>query len=136
MSGLSLVRESRGYSLVMACGLWLQWLLLLQSTGSRACGLQKLRHTGSNVAIPRLQSTDSSSCGAWAELLHGMWDLPRPEIKPMSLALAGRFFTLEPPGKPLGCCSLNAHYSPTSHLQHIITLNMENKSRAFLHLGI
>ena len=29
-----------------------------------------------------------------------MWDLPRPGIKPMSLALAGRFFTTEPPGKP------------------------------------
>ena len=26
-------------------------------------------------------------------------DLPDPGIKPMSLALAGRFFTTEPPGK-------------------------------------
>ena len=30
------------------------------------------------------------------------WDLPNPEIKPMSLVLAGRFFTIEPPGKPQG----------------------------------
>ena len=29
-------------------------------------------------------------------------DLPDPEIKPMSPALAGRFFTTEIPGKPLG----------------------------------
>jgi len=29
-----------------------------------------------------------------------MWDLPGPGIKPMSPALAGRFFTTEPPGKP------------------------------------
>ena len=36
-----------------------------------------------------------SSCSA-----HGMWDLPRPGIKPMSPTLAGRFFTIEPPGKP------------------------------------
>ena len=28
-------------------------------------------------------------------------DLPDPGIKPASLALAGRFFTTEPPGKPL-----------------------------------
>ena len=41
------------------------------------------------------------SCGAWAQLFHGMWDLPRSGIEPMSPALAGRFFTTEPPGKPL-----------------------------------
>ena len=29
-----------------------------------------------------------------------MWDLPGPGIEPESLALAGRFFTTEPPGKP------------------------------------
>jgi len=30
----------------------------------------------------------------------GMWDLPAPGIEPMPPALAGRFFTIEPPGKP------------------------------------
>ena len=29
-----------------------------------------------------------------------MWDLPGPGIKPMSPALAGGFFTTEPPGTP------------------------------------
>jgi len=29
-----------------------------------------------------------------------MWNLPRPGIKPMSPALAGRFLTTEPPEKP------------------------------------
>ena len=29
-----------------------------------------------------------------------MWDLPGPGIKPVTLALAGRFFTTELPGKP------------------------------------
>ena len=29
-----------------------------------------------------------------------MWDLPGPEIEPMSPVLAGGFFTAEPPGKP------------------------------------
>ena len=30
-----------------------------------------------------------------------MWDLPGPGLEPMSPALAGRFLTTEPPGKPL-----------------------------------
>ena len=32
-----------------------------------------------------------------------MWDLPGPEMEPMSPALAGGFFTTEPPGKPWKC---------------------------------
>ena len=32
-------------------------------------------------------------------LSHGMWDLPRLGIKPVSPALTGGFFTTEPPGK-------------------------------------
>ena len=42
-----------------------------------------------------------SSCGALAQLLRSMWDTPGPGRKPMSSALAGEFFTTEPPGKPL-----------------------------------
>ena len=30
-----------------------------------------------------------------------MWDPPGPGIEPMSPALAGGFFTTEPPGKPM-----------------------------------
>ena len=40
-----------------------------------------------------------SSCGAQAELLHHMWNLPGPGIKPMSSALAGGFLSIVPPGK-------------------------------------
>ena len=43
-----------------------------------------------------------SSCGAQAYLLHGMWNFLSPDIDPMSPALAGGFFTTEPPEKP--CC--------------------------------
>ena len=32
-----------------------------------------------------------------------MWDIPRSTIEPRSPALAGRFFTTEPPGKPYNC---------------------------------
>ena len=41
-----------------------------------------------------------SSCGSQAHLLRGMWDLPRPGLEPVSPALAGRFSTTVPPGKP------------------------------------
>ena len=52
------------------------------------------------VAEHRLQTRRPSSCGSRAQLLRGMWDLPRPGLKPMSPALAGRFSTTAPPGKP------------------------------------
>ena len=52
------------------------------------------------VAEHKLQTHRLSSCGAWAQLLRGMWDLPRPGLEPMSPALAGGFSTTAPPGKP------------------------------------
>ena len=64
----------------------------------------------SPVGEHRLQTRRLSNCGPWAQLLRGMWDLPRPGLEPMSPALAGRFSTTAPPGKPglfiflmLGC---------------------------------
>ena len=41
-----------------------------------------------------------SSCGSRAQLLRGMWDLPRPGLEPVSPAFAGRLSTTAPPGKP------------------------------------
>ena len=52
------------------------------------------------VAEHRLQTHRLSSCGSRAHLLRGMWDLPRPGLKPVSPALSGRFSTTAPPGKP------------------------------------
>ena len=77
-SGLSLVAVSRDYSSLRHTGFSLWWLLLLQSTGSRAHGL--------------------STCCSWALIALGMWDLPRPRIEPMSPALAGGFLSTVPPG--------------------------------------
>ena len=57
--------------------------------------------TASPVAEHRLQTRRLSCCGSRAQLLRGMWDLPRPGLKPVSPALAGRFSTTAPPGKPL-----------------------------------
>ena len=54
--------------------------LYLQSSGSRCMGF--------------------SSCGIWAQLLRGLWNLPGSRIRPMSSALAGGFLSTVPPGKP------------------------------------
>ena len=48
----------------------------------------------------RLQTRRLSNCGSRAQLLCGMWDLPRPGLEPVSPALAGRLSTTAPPGKP------------------------------------
>ena len=52
------------------------------------------------VAEHKLQTHRLSSCGSGAQLLRSMWDLPGPGLKPVSPALAGRFSTTAPPGKP------------------------------------
>ena len=82
--GLSLVVASGSYSSLRCTGFSLQWLLLLQSTGSRHAGFGSC---GSRALEHRL-----NSCGTRASFLCGMWDLPRPGFKPVSSALAGGFF--------------------------------------------
>ena len=77
--GLSPVAASRGHS------------------SSRCAGLSLSRPL---VAEHMLQTRRLSSCGSRAHLLRGMWDLPRPGLEPASPALAGRFSTTAPPGKP------------------------------------
>ena len=60
-----------------------------------------------------------SSCGSWAQLLLGMWDLPRPRIEPMSPILVGGLFTTEPPGKPqtiLFLFNSNCHFNPNESI--------------------
>ena len=53
--------------------------------------------TWASVAVARR----FSSCGAQAQLLRGIWDLPGPGLKPVSPALAGGFLTTVPPRKSL-----------------------------------
>ena len=60
------------------------------------------------AAEHRLQTRRLSNCGSRAQLLRGMWDLPRPGLEPVSPALAGKFSTTAPPGKPLKGLSFNA----------------------------
>ena len=52
------------------------------------------------IAEHRLQMRRLSNRGSRTQLLRGMWDLPRPGLEPVSPALAGRFSTTAPPGKP------------------------------------
>ena len=80
MPGLSLVAASGGHS------------------SSRCAG--PLAIAASLVAEHRLQMRRLSNCGSRAQLLCGMWDLPRPGLEPVSPVLAGGFSTTAPPGKP------------------------------------
>ena len=61
---------------------------------------ETLTIAASVVVENRLQTRRLSSCGSRAQLLRGMWDLPRPGLEPVSPALVGRFSTTVPPGKP------------------------------------
>ena len=64
LCGFSLVAVRGGYSPVPVCG----FLTVLASL----------------AVEDRL-----SSCGAWVQVLRGMWDLHRPGVKPTSSALPG-----------------------------------------------
>ena len=63
------------------------------------CG--PLTFAASLAAEHRLQARRLSNCGSRAQLLRGMWDLPRPGLEPVCPTLAGRFSTTVPTGKPL-----------------------------------
>ena len=68
------------------------WALGAWTSVAVACGLSSC----SSWALEQRLN----SCGTWALLLQSMWNLLGSGIEPMSPALAGRFFTTEPPGKP------------------------------------
>ena len=96
--GLSLIAASKGYS-SLRCAAYCR--------GFSCCRAQALGTWASVVVARRLSSCGSralehrlSSCGTQALLLRGMWDLPGPGLEPVSPALAGRFLTTAPPGKP------------------------------------
>ena len=77
----------------------------LSSCGKRGPPLIAVRGPLTIAASPvvehRLQTRRPSNCGPRAQPLHGMRDPPRPGLKPVSPALAGRLPTTAPPGKPL-----------------------------------
>ena len=87
-AGFSLVAGSGGYSLVAMRRLLIaEWASVVVAQGQ--CGSWAREH--------RL-----SSCGTWASLLCGMWNLPKLGTKAVSPALAGRFLSTEPTKEVLG----------------------------------
>ena len=68
---------------------------VVKACGLSSCGSQALEH--------RL-----SSCGARAQLIRALWDLPGSGVEPESPVSAGGFFTAEPPGSPQ-LCSFKKH---------------------------
>ena len=74
-----------------SCGEWGPLLIAVRGP---------LTVAASPVAEHRLQTRRLSSSGSRAQLRCGMWDLPRPGLEPVSPALAGRFSTTAPLGKP------------------------------------
>ena len=80
VQGLSLVAASGGNSSSRCAGLSLSRPLLFQRN--------------------RLQTHRLRNCGSRAQPLLVMQDLPRPGLEPVFPALAGRFSTTAPPGKP------------------------------------
>ena len=89
MAELGLRFCARAFS---SCGKWGPLLIAVRGP---------LTIAASPVVEHRLQTRRLSSCGSQAQLLRGMWDLPRPGLEPVSPALAGGFSTTAPPGKPL-----------------------------------
>ena len=75
-----------------SCGKWGPLFITVRGPPTIAASL---------VAEHRLQTRRLSNCGSRAQLLHGMWDPPRPGLEPMSPALAGSFSTTAPQGSPL-----------------------------------
>ena len=90
-SRLAFFTASGGCSLVATPGLLMRWPL----RGPRAPG-----HVGFGSCSSWALAHRLSSRSAWTHLFHSMWDLPDSGIEPVSPALAGRFFTTEPPAKP------------------------------------
>ena len=74
-----------------SCGKWRPLFIAVRGPLTFAASL---------VAEHRLQTLRLSNCGSRAQSLRGMWDLPRPGLEPVSPALAGRFSSTAPPGKP------------------------------------
>ena len=83
---------------------WLCWVFIFCARAFSSCGERGLLFIAVRGPLTIVASLvverRLSSCGSRAQLLRGMWDLPRPRLEPVSPALAGGFLTTAPPGKP------------------------------------
>ena len=70
------------------------------------------------VACQAPRSAEFSRQEDWSRLpFPPLGDLPHPGIEPESPALAGRFFTTEPPGKPTVCIQSPRIFITKAHFQ-------------------
>ena len=92
----ALVVASGGYSLVTMWGLL---SAIASSVAEHALGCVDFSHCGTWLWFLG-SSTQAQQLGHTDLVVHGMWNTSRPGIRPMSPALAGKFFITEPSGKP------------------------------------
>ena len=116
---LSLV--SMGWAL--CCGVWVSHCSAVS------------RHTGFSRGDSRALGCRLRRCSTSAQLLHSMWDIPRPGVEPVSPALAVRCVTVEPPRKPskqsIFKANLSWHLSSVNSLGKLLKmLNNESTSHA------
>ena len=91
---------SEGFSLVAASGGYSRVVQASRCSGFFCCEAWALGRAGFSSCSSLALEYRLGDCGAWAQLLCSLWDLPGSGIEPVSSALAGGFFTTEPPGKP------------------------------------
>ena len=87
----------------------------------------------SPVAEHRLQTRKLSNCGPRSQLLRGTRDLPRRGLEPVSPALAGRFSTTVPPGKPRVVCFLILSCISCLYILEINPLSIASFANIFSH---
>ena len=81
---------------------WLHWIFIFALELSLAVvsgGYSSLQCTGVGEWTLVVAANGLSTCSTWGSLLHGIWNLPKPQIEPMSPALADGLSPTEPPEK-------------------------------------
>ena len=89
----------RGLLFIAVHGLLIVVASLVVEHRLQVSGLQQFGTWAQQLWLAALEHM-LSSCGAGAQLLRGMWDLPGPGIEPVTPALGGGFLNTAPPGKP------------------------------------
>ena len=85
------------------------WLADSWACGLSSCGSPALEHWLGSCGLPALEHR-LSSFGTQAQLLHSMWDLPRPGIEPASLALSADSLPLSHQGSPQPSLSIASYF--------------------------
>ena len=92
--------------------LHLDFLRLWQAGATLHCNVRASHcgvFSGCRARAPGAQASavvahEISGCGAQAQLLHGMWNLPGPGMEPIFLTLVGGFLSTGPPRKSREWC--------------------------------